>query len=255
MAIYAGRTEMPRFHKHIMTYEEMAARAQEQKTEPKKQQFAQDKITFSQEGLKSAREMREYLNKNGLNQSRDIKAEFEELDKQLRTKNMDYTNNFLSEMQEVTDEERKIWGSQASGHSFDNSITMTAKAYQVVHDRIVDEFARKDRETTYVIDETTGKRREETVEDRLAELDLAYDRYTTGVAASKKVMAQIKEAFGGVKLPEKPEDIEKKTKEAYIEAVSEKNMQRLQAKVNSFRDYKPELSIGSYWEQVLENLW
>lgn len=116
-------------------------------------------------------------------------------------------------MQEVIDEERKIWGSQASGHSFDNSITMTAKAYQVVHDRIVDEFARKDRETTYVIDETTGKRREETVEDRLAELDF------------------------------------------YMEAVSEKNMQRLQAKVNSFRDYKPELSIGSYWEQVLENLW
>lgn len=255
MGIYAGRTEMPRFHKHIMTYEEMVARAKEQKTEPKKQQFVQDKITFSQEGLKSAREMREYLNKNGLNQTRDIKAEFEELDKQLRTKNMDYTNNFLSEMQEVIDGERKTWGSQADGHSFDNSITLTAKAYQVVHDRIVDEFARKDRETTYVIDETTGKRREETVEDRLAELDLAYDRYTTGVAANKKVMAQIKEAFGGVKLPEKPDDIEKKTKEAYMEAVSEKNMKRLQGKVTSFRNYKPELSIGSYWEQVLAKIW
>lgn len=255
MGIYAGRTEMPKFHKHIMTYEEMAARAKEQRSEPKRQQFAKDKITFSQEGLKSAREMREYLNQNGLNHARDIKAEFEELDKQLHTKSMDYTNNFLSEMQEVIDEERKSWGSQASGHSFDNSVTLMAKAYQVVHDRIVDEFSREDRETTYVIDKASGERREETVGDRLAELDFAYDRHTTFVAASKKVMAQIKETFGGVKLPEKPEDIEKKTKEAYMEAVSEKNTKRLQGRVSSFQDYKPRLSIGSYWEQVLAKIW
>ena len=103
MAIYAGRTETPRLNKHIMTYEEMAARAKEQgnvqEDSPRVQQVFKDKVTFSQEGMKSAREMREYLNKNGLNSARDIKAEFEELDKQLRTKSMDYTNNFLSEMQ------------------------------------------------------------------------------------------------------------------------------------------------------------
>lgn len=255
MGIYAGRTEIPKLQKHIMTYEEMAARAKEQRTEPKVQQFAKDKITFSQEGLKSAREMRAYLNENGLNQARDIKAEFEELDKQLHTKLMDYTNNFLSEMQEVIDEERKKWGNEAAGHSFDHSVSLTAKAYQVVHDRIVDEFSREDRETTYVIDEVTGERREETAYDRLAELDAAYDRHTTFIAASKKVMAQIKETFGGVKLPENPQDIEKKTKQAYMEAVSERNLKRLQGMAGSFRDYKPELSIGSYWEQVLAKIW
>lgn len=259
MAIYAGRTEMPKLNKHIMTYEEMAARAREQEINqqdrPKTQQLVKDKITFSQEGMKSAREMREYLNKNGLNSARDIKAEFEELDKQLRTKSMDYTNNFLSEMQEVVNEERKIWGNQASGHSFDNSMSLMAKAYQVVHDRIVDEFAREDRETTYVIDKDTGTRREETVDDRLAELDLAYDRHTTFVAASKKAMAQIKEVFGGVKLPERPGDIEKKTKEAYMEAVSEENLQRMRQKVDSFQDYRPQLFIGSYWEDVLRSIW
>lgn len=219
------------------------------------QQVVKDKVTFSREGMNSAHEMREYLNKNGLNFTRDIKAEFEELDKQLRTKTMDYTNNFLSEMQEVINEERKIWKSEASGNPFDDSITLAAKAYQVVHDRIVDEFAREDRETTYVIDKDTGERREETVDDRLAELDLAYDRHTTFVAASKKVMAQIKETFGGVKLPEKPKDIEKKTKEAYMEAVSGKNLQRMRQKVDSFRDYRPQLSIGSYWENILRQIW
>ena len=100
MAIYAGRTEIPKFHKHIMTYEEMSALAREQennqKDKPKVQQVVKDEVTFSSEGMKSAREMREYLNENGLNFTRDIKAEFEELDKQLRTKYMDYTNNFLS---------------------------------------------------------------------------------------------------------------------------------------------------------------
>lgn len=259
MAIYAGRTETPRLHKHIMAYEEMAARAKEQgnvqKDRPKVQQVVKDKVTFSQEGMESARKMREYLNKNGLNSARDIKAEFEELDKQLRTKSMDYTNNFLSEMQEVVNEERKTWGNQASGHSFDNSMALMGKAYQVVHDRIVDEFARKDRETTYVIDKDTGARREETVDDRLAELDLAYDRHTTFVAASKKVMAQIKEAFGGVKSPEKPEEIEKKTKEAYMDAVSEKNLQRMRQKAGSFKEYMPQLSIGSYWENILRQIW
>lgn len=259
MAIYAGRTETPRLNKHIMTYEEMAARAKEQgnvqEDRPRVQQVSKDKVTFSQEGMKSAREMRGYLNKNGLNSARDIKAEFEELDKQLRTKSMDYTNNFLSEMQEVINEERKTWGREVAGHSFDNSMTLMAKAYQVVHDRIVDEFARKDRETTYVIDQDTGARREETVEDRLAELDLAYDRHTTFVAASKKVMVQIKETFGGVKPPERPEEIEKKAKGAYLEAVSEKNLQRMRQRVDSFEDYKPQLSIGAYWENILRQIW
>ncbi len=259
MGIYAGRTETPKFHKHIMTYEEMAARAKEQgnvqEGGPKVQQFATDKVTFSQEGMKSAKEMREYLNQNGLNSARDIEADFAELAKQLRTKSMDYTNNFLSEMQEVVNEERKTWGREAAGHSFDNSLALMSKAYQVVHDRIVDEFARKDRETTYVIDKDTGARREETVDDRLAELDFAYDRHTTFVAASKKVMAQIKEAFGGVKSPEKPADIEKKTKEAYMEAVSGKNLERMRQKVDSFEGYRPQLSIGSYWENILRQIW
>lgn len=259
MAIYAGRTETPRLHKHIMTYEEMAVRAKEQgnvqKDTQRVQQFVKDKVTFSREGMESARKMREYLNENGLNSARDIEAEFDELDKQLRTKCMDYTNNFLSEMQEVIEEERKTWGREASGHSFDNSMSLMAKAYQVVHDRIVDEFARKDRETTYVIDENTGARREETMDDRLAELDLAYDRHTTFVAASKKVMAQIKETFGGVKPPEKPEEIEKKTKEAYMEAVSGKNLQRMRQKVDSFEDYMPQLSISFYWQNILRQIW
>ncbi len=259
MGIYAGRTEMPRLNKHIMTYEELAARAQEQEknqaAKPKVQELVKDKVTFSEEGLKSAKEMREYLNENNLNSNRLHMVDFEELDKQLRTKYTDYSNNFLAEMQEVINEERRNWGSGASGHSFDNSMALTAKAYQVVHDRIVDEFARQDRDMTYVIDEVTGERREETVEDRLAELETAYDRHTTFVAASKKAMAQIREAFGGVKLPEKPEDIEKKTKEAYMEAVSEKNMERARQKVSSHIGYRPQLSIGSYWEQILASIW
>lgn len=259
MGIYAGRTEQPKLNKHLMTYEELAARAQEQEknqaAKPKVQEIVKDKVTFSREGMKSAKEMREYLNENNLNFNRLHMVDFEELDKQLRTKYMDYSNNFLAEMQEVIDEERKNWGSGASIHSFDNSMALMAKAYQVVHDRIVDEFAREDRITTYVIDKESGERREETVDDRLAELETAYDRHTTFVAASKKAMAQIREVFGGVKLPEKPEDIEKKTKEAYMEAVSEKNLERARQKVCSYMDCRPQLSLGSYWEQILTRIW
>lgn len=100
-------------------------------------------------------------------------------------------------MGKVIEDERASWGSQAGEKSFDNSVTSWAKAYQVVYDRIVDEFSREDRDTTYVIDKDTGERREETVEDRLAELDYAYEARTTFIAASKKVMVQIQESFGG----------------------------------------------------------
>lgn len=139
--------------------------------------------------------------------------------------------------------------------SFESSIALKAKAYQVVYDRIVEEFSREDRDITYVIDETTGERREETVEDRLAELDHAYDLQTTFAAASRKVMAQIKETFGGVTLPESPEHIEEKIKETYREAVSGKNLERLRKNVNSFQMYMPQLSIGTYWQQILTEVW
>lgn len=58
-------------------------------------------------------------------------------------------------------------------------------------------FARSDRDTTYVIDEVTGGRREETAADRLAELKSAYDLKATFIVSSKKAIAQIQEAFGG----------------------------------------------------------
>ncbi len=251
--IYAGRTEVQNIH--IPTFEEVAAQAKEQNHELKVQNFTKDKITFSQEGMESAEEMRKYLNENGLNHAVDLQGNLEELNKELHTKLMDYTSNFWQEMREVIKEERTIWGSQAGEQSFDNSITSWAKAYQVVHDRIVEEFSREDRDITYVIDETTGERREETVEERLAELDHAYDAQITFMASSQKVMVQIHEAFGGKVPPEPPEEIEEKIKEAYKQAVSEKNLERLRQKVNFFQAYRPELSIGNYWEQILADIW
>lgn len=255
MKIYAGRTEIPSINTKLPSYEELAEQARKQENKPVRQQFAKDTITFSEEGLKSAREMRQYLNENGLNKSIDLLASREELNKQLHTKYMDYTMNFMSEMQEVINGERAKWGGQVEEGSFESSITLQAKAYQVVHDRIVEEFSREDRDITYVIDETTGERREETVEDRLAELDHAYELHATFVASSKKVMAQIKEIFGGVTLPEPPEAIEKKTKEAYMEAVSEKNLERFRENKGSFRMYMPDLSIGAYWQRILAEVW
>ena len=257
MGIYAGRTERPWINKHFMNYEELADRVQEQEKSQgnKVQEVVKDKVTFSKEGMESARAMRDYLNENNLNSYGIHAIDVQEMEKEFRTTYLDCSNNFLTEMQEVINEERKAWGSEADGQSFDNSMALTTKAYQVVHDRIVDEFARKDRETTYIIDKESGERREETVDDRLAELEAAYDGYTTFVAASQKAMAQIKEKFGGVKIPEKPEDVEKKTKQAYMEAVSEKNLERARQKVNSHLGYRPELSLGIYWEQILAKIW
>ena len=185
--------------------------------------------------------MRNYLNENGWNQRIDIKANLEEVNKQLHTKIMDYTSNFLSEMDEVMEQQRAAWGSQVTGDSLESAATLRAKAYQVVYDRIVDEFARSDRDTTYVMDEVTGVRREETVEDRLAELKYAYDLKTTFIASSKKAMAQIEEAFGGKKSSESPQIIEQKTKKAYMQAISDKNLERLRQRVNRFQDYRLDL--------------
>lgn len=255
MKIYAGRTEIPNINTKLPSYEELAERARKQENQPVRQQFAKDQITFSEEGLKSAREMRQYLNENGLNKSIDLLANREELNKQIHTKYMDYSMNFLSEMQEVISEERTKWGSQIEAGSFESSIALQAKAYQVVYDRIVEEFSREDRDTTYVIDEETGERREETVEDRLAELDHAYDLQATFLASSKKVMVQLKETFGGVTLPESPENIEEKIKETYRDAVSEKNLERFRENRESFRMYMPDLSIGTYWQQILTEVW
>ena len=89
-----------------------------------------------------------------------------------------------------------------------------------------------------MIDEVTGARREETVEDRLEELKYAYDLKTTFIASSKKVMAQIEEAFGGKKSSESPQTIEQKTKKAYMQAISDKNLEQLRQRVNRFQDYK-----------------
>lgn len=103
------------------------------------------------------------------------------------------------------------------------------------------QFARSDRDTTYVIDEVTGERREETAADRLAELKSTYDLKTTLIASSQRAMAQIQKVFGGKKLPESPLIIEQKTKKAYMQAISDKNLERLRQRVTGFWDYKLDL--------------
>ena len=254
MKIYAGRTEVPNLTDRLSAYDAIPQQDTRQKVTFKSKYPERDSVTFSGEGLENAKQM--LKNNPGVFTAVDwdIWKNMEEVNEQLHTKIGDYSNFFLSEMQGVIDEERKKWGSQIS-NDFDSSLTLQAKAYQVIHDRIVDEFSRSDRETTYVLDSETGERREETVEERLAELDKAYGMYADFMASSKKVMAQIMETYHGVNLPESFSDIEKKTKEAMMDAVSEENLNKFRQNASSFQAYKPDLSIGDYWQQILAKIW
>ena len=204
-----------------------------------------DTVTISDEGLAKAKDWREYT-KDNENISHTGVNPKEELYKELNTvNNIDTASMFNCELGEVADQIQKENGLGDHSRSQEEFLTVMAKAYQVIYDRIDEEFSDPDRDPTWIRQED-GTLVEETKQDRIDALNKAYNSRAEFAAASAKVMAEIDETFHGGNYGEGfIDELQKKVMESWHNAVDEKNMQR--QKVSSFQDYPVDLGIGADW--------
>lgn len=101
-----------------------------------------DTVTISDEGLAKAKDWREYT-KDNENISHTGVNPKEELYKELNTvNNIDTASMFNCELGEVADQIQKENGLGDHSRSQEEFLTVMAKAYQVIYDRIDEEFFR-----------------------------------------------------------------------------------------------------------------
>lgn len=99
-----------------------------------------DTVTISDEGLAKAKDWREYT-KDNENISHTGVNPKEELYKELNTvNNIDTASMFNCELGEVADQIQKENGLGDHSRSQEEFLTVMAKAYQVIYDRIDEEF-------------------------------------------------------------------------------------------------------------------
>lgn len=251
MEIYAGR-----YHYQTMKMPDLFADIKNGTKKVAELDFYQkDKaydITLSDEGLASAAALREYSEKNPFAGQTNLKENIDEFNKQLLTANIDTSSLCKEEMASVCDDLKKEYGLPNKSASFEDQLTLMAKAYQVVHDRIEAEFADPNREITYVWDENK-ERVVETKEDRMAGLNKAYESYAEFASASYQSQVQFMQAVSGEKF-DFADQIADKVKQAYMDSISEKNMERLSKKVNSFHDYNLAFTVSSDWMDLINIL-
>ena len=211
-----------------------------------------DTVTISDEGLAKAKDWREYT-KDNENISHTGVNPKEELYKELNTvNNIDTASMFNCELGEVADQIQKENGLGDHSRSQEEFLTVMAKAYQVIYDRIDEEFSDPDRDPTWIRQED-GTLVEETKQDRIDALNKAYNSRAEFAAASAKVMAEIDETFHGGNYGEGfIDELQKKVMESWHNAVDEKNMQR--QKVSSFQDSPVDLGIGADWSAKINKL-
>ena len=125
-----------------------------------------DTVTISDEGLAKAKDWREYT-KDNENISHTGVNPKEELYKELNTvNNIDTASMFNCELGEVADQIQKENGLGDHSRSQEEFLTVMAKAYQVIYDRIDEEFSDPDRDPTWIRQED-GTLVEETKQDRM----------------------------------------------------------------------------------------
>ena len=215
-----------------------------------------DTVTFSDEGLAKANagEWRNYAEHNETIFHNGVTLK-EELYKELNTvNNLDTASVFNCELGEVAEQIQKENGLGDRSESHEQFLTIMAKAYQVIYDRIDEEFSDPDREPTWIRQED-GTLVEETKQDRIDALNKAYNSRAEFAAAAAKSMAEIDETFHGGNYGKGfVDELQKKMMESWQNAIDEKNMQRLRQKVSSFQDYTFDLGIGATWSARINAL-
>lgn len=247
---YAGRYQYQNVERTDLWEEAYQKQAAEKKS--LQAELGVDTVTFSDEGLAKSKNWREStkaysdIQLSGMNYEEQLK----ELNMQLHTVNMiDTASLFNCELAETASQ---IQSERST--SQENFMTVMAKAYQVIYDRIEEDFADPDRETTWILKDD-GTYVEETKQDRIDALNKAYNRRAEFAASSARVMAQIEEHFHGKHYGAGfLDELEDKVKEMWENAVSEKNMERLRQKVNSVHEYSLDFGISGQWSDLINSL-
>ncbi len=244
--IYAGRYHYQSIKIPDLFDESYQAKA----AEPQyfREKYAVDTVTFSDEGLEKSKNWREYTKDNPNISHINYEEQVEELNRDLHTvNNIDTASMFNCELGEVASKIQADNGLGDYSDSQEDFLTVMAKAYQIIYDRIEEDFADPDRETTWIKKED-GTYVEETKQDRIDALNKAYNSRAEFAASAAKSMAEIDKYFKGADYSNDfLNELQNKVKESWENAVSEKNMERLRQKVASFGDYSIDLEIGSQW--------
>lgn len=250
--IYAGR-----YHHRRPEISDLSDKAQcSYATEKKlfKEQYSMDTVTFSEEGLAKAKNWRAYTIDNPDISHVNIEEQREELYRQLNTVTLDTASMFNLELGEVASQIKKENGLGEHSDSHEAFLTVMAKAYQVIYDRIEKDFADPDRDTTWILKED-GTYMEETKQDRINALNKAYHSRAEFAAAAAKQQAVIENTFRGKHYStDFMNELQNKVKESWQNAIDGKNMERLRRKVTSFQDDFLNLGIGSSWSEIINAL-
>lgn len=246
--IYAGR-----YHYQKVTQPDLMSEAYQTKTAEKRNLWDAadvDTVTFSDEGLAKSKNWREYTKDNADVSHENYEERLEELNRQMHTVNLiDTASMFNCELGEVASQIRS-----ERADSQEEFLTGMAKAYQVIYDRIEEDFADPDREMTWILKED-GTYVEETKQDRIDALNKAYNSRAEFAAASAKVMAEIDMHFKGKAHSESfMDELQSKVKEMWENAISEKNMERLRQKVASIDDQVLDFGISQQWSDIINSL-
>lgn len=246
--IYAGR-----YHYQKVTQPDLMSETYQTKTAEKRNLrdvVSVDTVTFSDEGLAKSKNWREYTKDNPDISHVNYEEQMEELNRQLHTVNLiDTASMFNCELGEVASQIRS-----ERADSQEEFLTGMAKAYQVIYDRIEEDFADPDRETTWIIKED-GTYVEETKQDRIDALNKAYNSRAEFAASSARVMAEIDMHFNGKSYSETfLDELQNKVKEMWENAISEKNMERLRQKVASINDCSLDFGISQQWSDIIDSL-
>lgn len=246
--IYAGRYH----YKKVTQPDLLSGKYQTKSAEERnlRDVIAVDTVTFSEEGLAKSKNWREYTKDNPAISHVNYEEQLEELNRQLHTVNLiDTASMFNCELGEVASQMRS--GRADSQEEF---LTGMAKAYQVIYERIEEDFADPDRETTWILKED-GTYVEETKQDRIDALNKAYNSRAEFAASSAKAMAEIDIYFNGKSYSESfPDELQSKVQEMWENAISEKNMERLRQKVASVNDYSLDFGISQQWSEIINSL-
>ncbi len=246
--IYAGRYH----HKKMEMPNLLDEKHQAYTTQTKyvRDELSIDTVTFSDEGLAKAKDWREYTKDNPNISRVNYEEQLEELNRQLNTVNIiDTASMFNCELGEVASQ---IKGERCS--SQEEFLTVMAKAYQVIYDRIEEDFADPDREPTW-LKQDDGTYVEETKQDRIDALNQAYHSRAEFAASAARSKAEIEKHFNGKNYSTAfLDELQDKVKESWKNAVNEKNLQRLRQRVSSFKDYSLDFGIDMQWSTVMNSL-
>lgn len=186
--IYAGR-----YHHQKIKRPDLLCEAQQNNTAEKRalrDVVSVDTVTFSDEGLAKSKNWREYTKGNSNMSVLNYEEQMQELNRQLNTVNMiDTASMFNCELGEVASKLKEDLQCKEHFRSHEEFLDVMADAYRVIYDRIEEDFADSDRETTWIL-QKDGTYVEETKQDRINALNQAYQARLEFSESAAKVKAE-----------------------------------------------------------------